>query len=161
MLTRRGLIVLATAVVLTGAPAMAQSWKDKYPELIVAIVPAENATGTLDRFTPFANYLMQELGTKVTLRVANDYTAVIEGQKNRQIHVGFYGPGSYARANTVSGGNVIPFVTTKNSDGSIGYYSVMYVLTKAGTKPFRISSARSLAVSMSNQPPASRLPTSS
>jgi phosphate/phosphite/phosphonate ABC transporter binding protein len=73
------------------------------------------------------NYLSKELGVKVTLRVASDYTAVIEGQKNKQIHIGFYGPGSYARANTVSGGNVVPFVTTKNSDGSIGYYSVMYV----------------------------------
>lgn len=63
----------------------------------------------------------------MTLRVASDYTAVIEGQKNKQIHIGFYGPGSYARANSVSGGNVVPFATTKNSDGSIGYYSVMYV----------------------------------
>jgi len=64
---------------------------------------------------------------KVTLRVANDYTAVIEGQKNRQIHIGQYGPGSYARANSVSGGNVIPFATLRNSGGVIGYYSVMYV----------------------------------
>ena len=93
----------------------------------MALVPAENATGTLERYTPFANYLSKELGVKVTLRVASDYTAVIEGQKNKQIYIGFYGPGSYARANTVSGGNVVPFVTTKNSDGSIGYYSVMYV----------------------------------
>jgi len=36
-------------------------------------VPAENATGVVDRFTPFVDYLGRELGTKVTLRVANDY----------------------------------------------------------------------------------------
>lgn len=126
MITRRSLLVLTVGLAMT-TPALAQSWKDKYPELVIALVPAENATGTLDRYTPFVNYLTKELGVKVTLRVASDYTAVIEGQKNRQIHIGFYGPGSYARANTVSAGNVVPFVTTKNSDGSIGYYSVMYV----------------------------------
>lgn len=128
MTSRRSLIAAAAAAMtLISAPSWAQSWKDKYPELVLALVPAENATGTLDRYTPFVNYLSKELGVKVTLRVANDYTAVIEGQKNKQIHIGYYGPGSYARANTVSSGNVVPFVTTKNSDGSIGYYSVMYV----------------------------------
>jgi phosphonate transport system substrate-binding protein len=130
---------LAFSAVSIGAclatfPAMAESWKDKYPEIVLAMVPAENATGTTDRYAPFVDYLSKELGVKITLRVANDYTAVIEGQKNKQIQIGFYGPGSYARANTVSGGNVVPFVTTRNSDGSIGYYSVMYVRAES---PYR------------------------
>ena len=38
----------------------------------------ENASGVTDRFAPFINYLSKELGTKVVLRVANDYAAVIE-----------------------------------------------------------------------------------
>ena len=45
-----------------------------------AVVPAENASGVSDRYTPFVNYLSKELGIKVNLRVANDYAAVIEGQ---------------------------------------------------------------------------------
>lgn len=127
MLTRRLMLAAAAAFAFTGSAANAQDWKAKYPELVLAIVPAENASGVADRHAPFAAYLAKELGTKVTLRVANDYTAVIEGQKNRQIHIGAYGPGSYARAHEVSGGNVVPFVTTQNQDGSIGYYSVLYV----------------------------------
>jgi phosphonate transport system substrate-binding protein len=126
MITRRLILAGAAALALT-LPASAQNWKAKYPELVMALVPAENATGVLARVGPFADYLTRELGVKVTLRVANDYTAVIEGQKNRQIHIGQYGPGSYARANAVSNGNVIPFVTLRNSGGVIGYYSVMYV----------------------------------
>lgn len=124
---RLAISMAVVGVSLVTGSASAESWKDKYPELVFAMVPAENATGTMERYAPFVDYLSKELGVKVTLRVANDYTAVIEGQKNKQIHIGFYGPGSYARANTVSGGNVVPFVTTRNSDGSIGYYSVMYV----------------------------------
>lgn len=123
----RAISIAIFGVALAAGSANAESWKDKYPELVFAMVPAENATGTMERYAPFVDYLTKELGVKVTLRVANDYTAVIEGQKNKQIHIGFYGPGSYARANTVSAGNVVPFVTTRNSDGSIGYYSVMYV----------------------------------
>jgi phosphonate transport system substrate-binding protein len=125
MFNRR--FVLAAALAAMASAASAQEWKAKYPELVMALVPAENATGVLARVGPFAEYLTNELGVKVTLRVANDYTAVIEGQKTRQIHIGQYGPGSYARANTVSSGNVVPFATLRSSGGVIGYYSVIYV----------------------------------
>ena len=80
------------------ARARAQAWKAKYPELVFAVIPAENASGVTDRYGPFIEYLSKELGTKVTLRVANDYAAVIEGQRNGSIHIAGYGPASYARA---------------------------------------------------------------
>lgn len=132
MIVRRHMLGLgAGAAVGLAFPTFAQDWKSQYKEIVLAIVPAENASGLVDRFGPFVAYLTKEIGVKVTLRVANDYTAVIEGMKNRQIHVGFFGPGSYARANQVSGGNVVPFVTAKNGDGTIGYNSVMYVLAKS------------------------------
>ena len=108
------------------APAHAQAWKAKYPELVLAVVPAENASGVTERYAPFVEYLSKELGTKVTLRVANDYAAVIEGQRTGNIHIAGYGPASYARA-VVTGVKVEPFATTVNNDGTIGYYSVFYV----------------------------------
>jgi phosphonate transport system substrate-binding protein len=128
MYTRRLILssALATgAVALTGV-ARAQGWKEKYPELVLAVVPAENASGVTDRYAPFVEYLAKELGTKVTLRVANDYAAVIEGQRNGSVHIGGYGPASYARA-VITGVKIEPFVTTVNSDGTVGYYSVFYV----------------------------------
>ena len=63
-----------------------------------AVIPAENASGVTERYTPFVDYLSKELGIKVTLRVANDYAAVIEGQRAGNIHIGYYGPASFARA---------------------------------------------------------------
>ena len=109
MINRRSTLALAAGALVLAAPGLsiAQDWKAKYPEIVMAIVPAENASGMVDRYTPFAKYLEKELGMKVTLRVANDYTAVIEGMKNRQIHIGFFGPGSYARAYAVSNGNTV------------------------------------------------------
>ena len=128
MLTRRTMTLALTGAAMLPATAFAQAdWRARYPELVIAIVPAENASGLVDRYGPFNAYLSNALGVKVTLRIASDYAAAIEGQRAGNIHITFYGPSSYVRAWTVTKGGVEPFVTTINADGSIGYYSVAYV----------------------------------
>ena len=127
MIDRRTLLAGLTAGAAISATAVrAQSYKSAYPELVFAVVPAENASGVTDRYQPFVDYLTKQLGTKVTLRVANDYAAVIEGQRAGNIHIGYYGPASFSRA-LVTGVKVTAFVIDVNSDGSKGYYSVFYV----------------------------------
>jgi phosphonate transport system substrate-binding protein len=127
MIDRRTLLAGLAAGVAAAAPARAQTWKSRYPELVLAVIPAENASGVTDRFGPFVAYLTRELGTRVTLRVANDYAAVIEGQRAGNIHIGYYGPASFARARA-TGVKTDAFVIDVNADGSKGYYSVFYVL---------------------------------
>ena len=129
MINRR-LILAGIASVAFAASASAEDWKAKYPEITFAVVPAENASGVSDRYTPFVNYLSKELGIKVNLRVANDYAAVIEGQRAGNIQVAYYGPASFARAR-LTGVKTDAFVIDVNSDGSKGYYSVFYVLAKS------------------------------
>ena len=132
MIDRRSFIAgLAAASAAT--PAFALAWKAKYPELVYAVIPAENASGVADRYAPFVEYLTQELGTKVTLRVGSDYAAVIEGQRAGQVHIGAYGPASFARARLI-GVKTDAFVIDVNSDGSKGYYSVFYVLANSPYK---------------------------
>ena len=126
MLDRRNLLIGAVALAFTATAAHAQSWKAQYPELVFAKVPDENASGTSDRWTPFANYLAKELGTKVTLRIANDYAAVVEGQRAGNIHIAMHGPASYARA-YITGAKIEPFAIEVSGDGTKGYYSVLYV----------------------------------
>ncbi len=125
MLNRRLLLTSAAAMTLV-TPALAQDWKARYPELVLAVIPEENATGTTDRWTPFVAYLSRELGVKVTLRIANDYAAIIEGQRSGNIHIAYYGPASYARAYTI-GVKTEPFAVDVNKDGTKGYHSVFYV----------------------------------
>src|SRR6202043_2105478 len=131
-INRRALLAGLTVVAAAGTSRLtsAQSWRGQYPELVLAIVPAENASGVTERFAPFVEYLGRELGTKVTLRVANDYAAVIEGQRAGNIQIGYYGPASFARAR-LTGVKTDAFVIDVNSDGSKGYYSVFYVLAKS------------------------------
>lgn len=120
-----GLMAGAAAFSIPGARA-ADDWKAKYPELIFGKIPDENASGVTDRYQPLMAFLSKELGVKVTLRIAQDYAAVIEGQRAGQIHIGYYGPASYARA-TMVGAKIEPVAIEVNSDGTKGYYSVFYV----------------------------------
>ena len=77
MFNRRHLLALVAASALT-AGAQAQTAPS---ELVFAVVPAENAGQVADRYKDFLEYLSKETGVKVTLRIASDYAAVIEGQR--------------------------------------------------------------------------------
>ena len=127
MFTRR--LVLAGALALSATTAFAEDWKVKYPEINYAVIPAENASGTTDRYAPFTAYLSKELGVKVNLRIVQDYAALIEGQRSGNIQIGYYGPASFARAR-LTGVKTDAFVIDVNTDGTKGYYSVFYTLAK-------------------------------
>jgi phosphonate transport system substrate-binding protein len=125
----RRLVIAGMASLAFATSAFADDWRAKYPEVTFGVIPAENGSGVTERFGPFVAYLSKELGVKVTLRVANDYAAVIEGQRAGNIHIGYYGPASFSRAR-LTGVKTDAFVIDVNSDGSKGYYSVFYVLAK-------------------------------
>jgi phosphonate transport system substrate-binding protein len=120
------ILAAISAVLAVPTASVAQDWKAAYPEIVFAIVPAENASGVTERYAPFISYLTKELGTKVTLRIAQDYAAVIEGQKADNIHIAMHGPASYARA-FLTGAKIEPFAIEVSADGTKGYYSVLYV----------------------------------
>ncbi len=124
-------LTVALAAMATASSAFAQDWKAKFPELVYAVVPAENASGVTERQGPWMEYLSKQLGVKVTLRIASDYAAVIEGQRAGTIHIGDYGPSSYVRAHTVTNGGVEAFASMRAVDGSTGYYAVAYAKTTA------------------------------
>ncbi|KTS24921.1 phosphonate ABC transporter substrate-binding protein [Methylobacterium indicum] len=145
MLTRRTLVGAAAALMFAAGPALAQDWKAKYPELTLGVIPAENASGTVDRYTPLTAYLTKELGVPVKLRVANDYAAVIEGQRAGNIQIAFYGPASFARA-VITGVKAEPVVNQKHETGVSGYYSVIYVKADSPYKSIEDLKGKSLAL---------------
>ncbi|QUS38744.1 phosphonate ABC transporter substrate-binding protein [Tardiphaga alba] len=133
MINRRSILLSAAALAFAATSASAQDYKAKYPELTFAVVPAENASGVTERWTPFTAYLSKELGVKVNLRIANDYAAVIEGQRSGNIHLASYGSASFARAR-LTGVKTDAFANDINIDGSTGYYSVFFV---KATSPYK------------------------
>ena len=157
MINRRMIFAAAAGLAFSASAASAQDWKAKYPELVFAKVPDENASGTTDRWTPFTEYLSRELGTKVTLRIANDYAAVIEGQRAGNIHIAMYGPASYARAYIV-GAKVEPFAIEVSGDGTKGYYSVLYVKSDSSYKDIKDLKGKNLCLVDPNSTSGNNVP---
>lgn len=146
MITRRILAGAALAFgLLGGAAQAAEDWKKQVPELTLAVIPAENASGTTDRYTPLTDYLTKEIGVPVKLRVANDYAAVIEGQRAGNIQLAFYGPASFARA-VMTGVRIEPIVNQKHDTGVSGYYSVIYVKADSPYKTIEDLKGKNLAL---------------
>jgi phosphonate transport system substrate-binding protein len=145
MITRRILTGALAFGLMAGAARAADDWKAKYPELTLAVIPAENASGTADRYAPLTEYLTKRLGVPVKLRIANDYAAVIEGQRAGNIQIGFYGPASFARA-TMTGVKLEPIVNQKHDTGASGYYSVIYVKADSPYKTIEDLKGKNLAL---------------
>jgi phosphonate transport system substrate-binding protein len=156
MINRR-LVLAGIAAFSFTASASAEDWRTKYPEITFAVVPAENASGVTERFTPFVNYLAKELGIKVNLRIANDYAAVIEGQRAGNIQLAYYGPASFSRAR-VTGVKTDAFAIDVNSDGSKGYYSVFYVLAKSPYQKLEDLKGRNLGLVDPNSTSGNNMP---
>lgn len=144
MLTRRTLAG-ALALSLLAVPAAAQDWKTTYPELTLAVIPAENASGTTDRYAPMTAYLSKALGVPVKLRIANDYAAVIESQRAGNAQLAFYGPASFARA-VMTGVKIEPIVNQRHETGASGYYSVIYVRADSPYKTIEDLKGKNLAL---------------
>ncbi|KQT19829.1 phosphonate ABC transporter substrate-binding protein [Methylobacterium sp. Leaf399] len=144
MLNRRTLAG-ALALALLALPAAAQDWKAAYPELTLAVIPAENASGTSDRYAPLTAYLTKSLGVPVKLRIANDYAAVIESQRAGNAQLAFYGPASFARA-VMTGVKVEPIVNQTHDTGALGYYSVIYVRADSPYKTIADLKGKNLAL---------------
>ena len=147
MFKRRTLLagLAAGAASTTFARAASPSWAEKYPELVFAVIPAENASGVTERFGPFMDYLTKQLGAKVTLRIANDYAAVIEGQRSGNIQIAYYGPASFSRA-LMTGVKTTAFVIDVNKDGTKGYHSVFYVMKDSPYKDLEELKSKNLGL---------------
>ena len=156
MLNRRALLALAASSALM-ASAQAQDWKAKYPELVFASIPDENAAQVTERYGDFVAYLSREIGVPVKLRIAGDYAAVIEGQRAEQIHIAYYGPASYARARMI-GVKTTPFAIEVNKGGVKGYYSVFYVKANSPYQKIEDLKGKSIALVDPNSTSGNNVP---
>ncbi len=125
-LTRRGLAAALVSLALVSS-AMAQDWREQYPELTVGISSSENETDAIARNQPYADYLSRELGVPVKIVRGTDYAAIIEAMRSGHVQIASVGPASYALARKIMGEGIAPVATTLDAEGMPGYYSVIAV----------------------------------
>jgi phosphonate transport system substrate-binding protein len=120
----------AAAVLISAAlivPALAQDWREQYPELTIGISSGENETDAIARNEPYADYLSRELGVPVKIVRGTDYAAVIEAMRSGHVQIASVGPAAYALARKIMGEAIAPVAITLDGDGNRGYYSVIAV----------------------------------
>ena len=74
--------VMAAAIV---SPALAQDWKQQFPELSIGISSGENEADAIARTQGYADYLSRTLGVPVNIVRGTDYAAVIEAMREAGI----------------------------------------------------------------------------
>jgi phosphonate transport system substrate-binding protein len=127
--TTRRTHLLATMAILSMAalPVQAQDWKQKYKVVSFSSVSAENQASTQARFAEVARVFKERTGVEMRIFTASDYAGTVQALTSGQIQMGQMGASAYASAWIDSDGAVEPLVTNKESDGALGYHSILIV----------------------------------
>ena len=131
----KSVLLGAVALVALAANATTTFAQEMPKELRVGILGGENDADRLKNYACLADHLKADLGfEKVSLFPAADYDGVIQGLLGGTIDVAELGASGYAGVFIKDPKAVTPVLTTKQADGSTGYYSVGLALKSSGIK---------------------------
>ncbi|MEM8949545.1 MAG: phosphate/phosphite/phosphonate ABC transporter substrate-binding protein [Pseudomonadota bacterium] len=125
----RGLMMTGAIGLLlaTGSTVASADWKEDVPVIRIGILGGENEADRLKNYACFAEIIEGDFGVPVELYPAADYAGVMQGLISDNLEVASLGSSAYAGIYLQDPEAVEPLVTTKQVDGSLGYYSVMMV----------------------------------
>ncbi|MDF1792266.1 MAG: phosphonate ABC transporter substrate-binding protein [Thalassobaculaceae bacterium] len=125
LLAAAGMAALAAAS--TTAVQAADDWRKDIPVFRIGILGGENEADRLKNYACFKEHMQSRLGVPVELYPASDYAGVMQGLISGNLEYASLGSSGYAGISIQAPDAVEPLVTTEQVDGSLGYYSVMYV----------------------------------
>lgn len=126
-------------------PAAAADWQEEYPTFRYGVQSVETQSAAMSRYERFGDYVQEKLGVDLDLYLASEYSGVIQAIAAGQIEVMDMGPSGYAAAYIETNGGVEPLVVPQETDGAIGYYSVMFVRADSDIHSFEDTEGRSFA----------------
>lgn len=137
--------LLAVALAASASFAIAQEWKKKYPVVYFSSVSSENQAATTARFKELAEVFKQKTGVEMKIFTASDYAGTVQALTSGQIQMGQMGASAYASAWIDSEGQVEPLVTNKETDGQLGYHSILIVKSDSPYKKLDDLKGKTLA----------------
>ncbi len=115
-------LLSAVALISFAGAAMAEDQK----EFRIGILGGENEADRLRNFQCMVDKLPAALGVeKVSLFPAADYDGVVQGLLGGTLDYAELGASAYAKVYLAKADAVEPILTTVQTDGSTGYYSIM------------------------------------
>lgn len=139
------LLAGATALTATAAFAQESDWREEVPVFRIGLLGGENEADRLRQHACQEAYLEERLGVDVELFPASDYAGVLQGLLAGQLEFAGLGSSGYAGIVLQDETAVEPLYTTMQIDGSLGYYSVMYVRADSDIESFEDMEGRTLA----------------
>ncbi|MBS1166479.1 MAG: phnD [Proteobacteria bacterium] len=128
------ILFAATALVALAGAAAAEEIKD----FRIGILGGENEADRLRNFKCLQDKLPAVLGVeKVSLFPAADYDGVIQGLLGGTLDEAELGASGYAKIALATPDVVTPVLTTVQTDGSTGYYSIMVARKDSGIKTLK------------------------
>ena len=117
------------------ALAIGAAQADDIKEFRIGILGGENEADRLRNYQCLADQLKTLLGVeKVSLFPAADYDGVIQGLLGGTLDYAELGASGYAKIYLENKDAVEPILTTVQTDGSTGYYSIMVARADSGIK---------------------------
>jgi phosphonate transport system substrate-binding protein len=149
------LVLIASLLVTACAPREQATPKAETPQVLrLALVPAEDIVEMMNRFEPARQYLEKELGIRIEMFKALDYTAVIEAMRAKKLEIAYFGPFSYVLA--AERANAQAIVAGGDAAGNLSvYHSIMITHKDSGLQNIDDVKARAAELTLSFVDPAS------
>jgi phosphonate transport system substrate-binding protein len=109
-------------------------WQSQMSRLRIAVRGDEADPSKTAGWAGFRRHIRDFTGLDPQTSEASDYNGVIQALSSGQVDYATMGGGSYANVDAQIGGKAVPFLTVRQAEGNIGYYSVMMVRS---TSPYR------------------------
>ena len=145
MLTFSKHLAIGSLALGVAVPAAAADWQEDYPAFRYGVQSVETQSAAMSRYERFGEYVQEKLGVDLELYLASEYSGVIQAIAAGQIEVMDMGASGYAAAYIETNGGVEPLVVPQETDGAIGYYSVMFVRSDSDIHSFEDTKGRSFA----------------
>jgi phosphonate transport system substrate-binding protein len=123
---------LSCAVAVAGCgqhPAAQASadWRGQMKQMRFAVHGSEDDPAMAKRLGVYRDYLSKAIGMPVKLYESSDYNGAIQALSSGQVDMAQIAGGGYANVDAQVGNKVAPVVTTRQAEGSMGYYSALIV----------------------------------
>jgi len=142
---RRTLLAGVALLSMTAGMPAAADWRGQYQALTIGVPPIENAEEGARRWGPFAEYVSEQLGVPVTLRMANAYSGIIQAMDAGEADMAMFGAAAYASAWDVLEGDLRPLAHAVSQTGDRGYYAVVVVASDSAAESLEDLAGQTLA----------------